>query len=35
VLQAEFQRKDFSGALVVAFKIGKRIPVREALKLLN
>jgi hypothetical protein len=35
VLQSEFQRKGFSGAFVVAFKNGKRIPVGEAKKLLN
>jgi N-acetylmuramoyl-L-alanine amidase len=35
VLQTEFQRKGFSGAFVVAFKNGKRIPVGEAKKLLN
>lgn len=34
-LQSEFRRKGFSGAFVVAFKNEKRIPVREALKLLN
>ena len=34
-LQSEFRRKGFSGAFVVAFKNGKRIPVREARKLLN
>jgi hypothetical protein len=34
-LQSEFRRKGFSGAFVVAFKSGKRIPVREALRLLN
>jgi hypothetical protein len=34
-LQSEFRRKGFSGAFVVTFKNGKRIPVREALKLLN
>jgi hypothetical protein len=33
-LQSELQRKGFSGAFVVAFKNGKRIPVREARKLL-
>ncbi len=35
VLQSEFRRKGFVGAFVVAFKNGKRIPVREAKKLLN
>ena len=35
VLQSEIQRKGFSGAFVVAFKNGKRIPVGEAKKLLN
>ena len=34
-LQSELQRKGFSGAFVVAFKNGKRIPVREAKKLLT
>ena len=34
-LQSEFRKKGFSGAFVVAFKNGKRIPVREARKLLN
>ena len=34
-LQSEFRRKGFSGAFVVAFKNGKRIPVREAKKLLT
>lgn len=35
VLQAELRGKGFVGAFVVAFKNGKRIPVREAKKLLN
>ncbi|MGA9177963.1 MAG: hypothetical protein WBZ05_12030 [Desulfobacterales bacterium] len=35
VLQSELRRKGFSGAFVVAFKNVKRIPLREALKLLN
>ena len=35
VLQSEFRRKGFSEAFVVAFKNGKRIPLREALKFLN
>jgi N-acetylmuramoyl-L-alanine amidase len=35
VLQSEFCRKGFVGAFVVAFKNGKRIPVREARELLN
>jgi len=34
-LQSEFRRKGFSGAFVVAFKNGKRIPLREAKRLLN
>ncbi len=34
-LQSEFRRKGFSGAFVVTFKNGKRVPVREALRLLN
>jgi uncharacterized membrane protein len=35
VLRLELRRKGFSGAFVVAFKNGKRIPVKEALKRLN
>ena len=35
VLQSECRGKGFVGAFVVAFKNGKRIPVREARKLLN
>ena len=35
VLQSELRRTGFVGAFVVAFKNGKRIPVREARKLLN
>ncbi len=35
VLQSELRRKGFVGAFVVAFKNGKRIPVKEALKFLN
>jgi N-acetylmuramoyl-L-alanine amidase len=34
-LQSEFRRKGFRGAFVVAFKNGKRIPIREAQRLLN
>jgi uncharacterized membrane protein len=34
-LQSEFRRKGFSGAFIVAFKNGKRIPLKEALKRLN
>ena len=34
-LQLELRRKGLSGAFVVAFKNGKRIPVRKARKLLN
>jgi len=34
-LQSEFRRKGFRGAFVVAFKNGKRIPVREAQRFLN
>jgi N-acetylmuramoyl-L-alanine amidase len=34
-LQSEFRSKGFRGAFVVAFKNGKRIPVREAQRLLN
>ena len=34
-LQLEFRNKGFSGAFVVAFKNGKRIPVREAQRLLK
>ena len=35
LLQSELRRKGFVGAFVVAFKNGKRIPVRNARKLLN
>ena len=35
VLQSEIRKKGFIGAFVVAFKNGKRIPLREALKFLN
>jgi F0F1-type ATP synthase assembly protein I len=34
-LQSKLRKKGFSGAFVVAFKNGKRIPVRAARKLLN
>jgi uncharacterized protein YcbK (DUF882 family) len=34
-LQLELRKKGFSGAFVVAFKNGKRIPVKEAKKLLT
>ena len=34
-LQSELRRKGFSGAFVVAFKNGKRIPITEAKKLLT
>ncbi len=34
-LQSELRRKGFSGAFVVTFKNGKRISVKEALKLLK
>ena len=34
-LQSEFRRNGFSGAFVVTFKNGKRIPLIEALRLLN
>jgi N-acetylmuramoyl-L-alanine amidase len=34
-LQSELRKKDFSGAFVVAFKNGKRIPIRKAKKLLK
>jgi N-acetylmuramoyl-L-alanine amidase len=35
VLQSDLRRKGFVGAFVIAFKNGKRIPVRKARKLLN
>jgi len=34
-LQSEFRSKGFRGAFVVAFKNGKRMPVREAQRFLN
>jgi FlaA1/EpsC-like NDP-sugar epimerase len=34
-LQSELQKKGFEGAFVAAFKNGKRLPIREALKLLK
>ena len=34
-LQSELRKKGFSGAFVVAFKDGKRVPVREAKKFLT
>jgi hypothetical protein len=34
-LKSKFRRKGFNGAFVVTFKNGKRIPVREALRLMN
>jgi hypothetical protein len=34
-LQSEYRRKGFSGAFVVAFKNGKRIPIKDARKFLN
>jgi ABC-type multidrug transport system fused ATPase/permease subunit len=34
-LQSEFRRKGFIGAFVIAFKNGKRIPLRETQRLLN
>jgi hypothetical protein len=35
LLQSELRKKGFVGAFVVAFKNGKRIPIRDARKLLN
>ena len=35
VLQSDLRRKGFVGTFVIAFKNGKRIPVRKARKLLN
>ena len=35
ILQSELRRKGFVGAFVVAFKNGKRIPIKDARKLLN
>ena len=34
-LQSQLRKKGFEGAFVVAFKNGKRIPIREAIKLLE
>ena len=35
VLQSELRRKGFVEAFVVAFKNGKRVPIKDARKLLN